>query len=495
MEVIEIIFECTADWGPAAGTARLVCEASGYRAWSCMIALQRLSEAYDDIGAAAIPDYRRVFGEPSWKMQRAHMKAFDDRDPAVLVIGAGQAGLAAAARLTNLGIDTLVIDRQKRIGDNWRNRYDALVLHNQTNMNHLPDMPFPDSWPNYIPKDKLASWFEIYTEAMEINVWNETQITAASYDDTRHLWTIALDRMGHGAVTLHPRHVIFATGVSSIPTTPKTPGIENFKGVVVHSADFTDGSAWAGKSAIVFGTGNSAHDVTQDLAANKVAVTMIQRSPTYVISLAEAQKLYELYNEGLPLEDADLISSGTPFPVLLKACQTLTANARKVDTPLLEGLREKGFRIEFGADDSGFQPMYLRRGGGYYFNLGCSDLIVDGTVKVVDGATVSGFVEDGLKLAGGSLVKADLVVFATGFKNQQETVRAILGDSFADKVGEVWGLDESGELNNMWNPTSQEGLWFTGGGLGQCRIYSKCLALQIKRDLALRNAEIAAAAE
>ncbi|WP_323041839.1 hypothetical protein [Gemmobacter sp.] len=139
--------------------------------------------------------------------------------------------------------------------------------------------------------------------------------------------------------------------------------------------------------------------------------------------------------------------------------------------------------------------MYLRRGGGYYFNLGCSDLIVDGTVKVVDGATVSGFVEDGLKLAGGSLVKADLVVFATGFKNQQETVRAILGDSFADKVGEVWGLDESGELNNMWNPTSQEGLWFTGGGLGQCRIYSKCLALQIKRDLALRNAEIAAAAE
>ena len=487
-QVVELLFTCDAAWGPAAGMVRLLATEEGLRGWSCMAALQDLSAEYDDLGEARLPEYERLFGGPTWKDQRARARAYLDHDPAVLVVGGGQAGLAAAARLTNMGIDTLVIDRQKRTGDNWRNRYDALVLHNQTNMNHLPDMPFPDSWPNYIPKDKLANWFEIYAEAMEINTWNETEIVAASHDEASGFWDITVKSAQHGERHLRPRHVIFATGVSSIPTAPKMPGLETFEGQVVHSAEFHDGRDWSGKPVVVVGTGNSAHDVAQDLAANGALVTMIQRSPTYVISLAEAQKLYTLYNEGLPLEDTDLISSGTPFPVLLEACQALTERARKVDTPLLEGLVAKGFRIEFGPDDSGFQPMYLRRGGGYYFNLGCSDLIVDGTIKVVNAADVQGLAGSGLQMSDGTLIPAELVVFATGFKNQQETVRAILGDSFADRVGEVWGLDDTGELKNMWCRTAQPGLWFTGGGLGQCRIYSKYLALQIRRELAMYSA-------
>jgi putative flavoprotein involved in K+ transport len=75
---------------------------------------------------------------------------------------------------------------------------------------------------------------------------------------------------------------------------------------------------------------------------------------------------------------------------------------------------------------------------------------------------------------------AELLVLATGYKNQQETVRAALGDTVADRIGTVWGFDAGGELRNMWRPTAQPGLWFTAGSLAQCRIYSKVLALQIK---------------
>src|SRR6202012_5058781 len=98
--------------------------------------------------------------------------AYVDRDPAVLVVGAGQAGLSIAARLGQLQVDTLIVDRERRIGDNWRNRYHALVLHNQVHVNHLPYMPFPPNWPTYIPKDKLANWFETYAESMGLNVWS-----------------------------------------------------------------------------------------------------------------------------------------------------------------------------------------------------------------------------------------------------------------------------------------------------------------------------------
>jgi putative flavoprotein involved in K+ transport len=78
------------------------------------------------------------------------------------------------------------------------------------------------------------------------------------------------------------------------------------------------------------------------------------------------------------------------------------------------------------------------------------------------------------------LVPADLLVLATGYLSQQETVRRYLGDAVADRIGPVWGFDDGGELRNMWRRTAQPGLWFTAGSLAQCRIFSRYLALQIK---------------
>lgn len=483
-ECIEALFAFETAFGHGSGVLRLVPAGAPdhFRAWILLTALDELSGFEEARLQATIgPEhYSRHFGAPNWLDQREAARAYVDRDPTVLVVGGGQAGLSIAARLGRLSVDTLVIDRHERVGDNWRKRYHALTLHNEVHVNHLPYMPFPPGWPVFIPKDKLANWFEAYVEAMEINFWTGTELAGGDYDAAEKRWRVTLRRSDGTTRVMRPRHVVFATGVSAIPVTPDLPGLNDFAGTVVHSGDFTDGSAWKGRKALVLGTGNSGHDVAQDLQASGAEVTMIQRSPTYVVSLKEAQKVYAVYSEGPPIDDCDLLATSLPYPVLKHAYQLSTAEMREVDKALLDGLKARGFRLSFGEDDTGFQMMYLRRGGGYYFNVGCSDLIIQGKVGLVQWDEIDRFVAQGARLKDGRIVPAELLVLATGYKNQQDVVRACLNDDVADRIGPVWGFDEGGELRNMWQPTAQPGLWFTAGSLAQCRIYSRYLALQIK---------------
>ncbi len=396
------------------------------------------------------------------------------------MVGGGQAGLCIAARLHQLGIDTLIVDRHERVGDNWRKRYHSLTLHNEVHVNHLPYMPFPPTWPVYIPKDMLANWFEAYVDAMELNVWTGTALTGGSYDDARKQWNVTLRRSDGTERVMHPRHLIFATGVSSIPSTPILPRLDAFAGTVVHSGDFKNAEQWKGRKVLVLGTGTSGHDVAQELHAHGAEVTIIQRSRTYVVSLKEAQSVYAIYSEGIPFDDCDLLTTSFPYPVLQRSYQLSTARGREVDKALLEGLEKCDFPLHYGEDETGFQMMYLRRGGGYYFNVGCSELIMSGAIKLLQFADIEKFVAQGARLRDGRVVPAELLVLATGYKNQQDAVRLYLGDAIADKIGPVWGFDDGGELRNMWRATAQPGLWFTAGSLAQCRIFSRYLAIQIK---------------
>jgi putative flavoprotein involved in K+ transport len=198
-----------------------------------------------------------------------------------------------------------------------------------------------------------------------------------------------------------------------------------------------------------------------------------------VVSLKQAQEVYAIYTDGTPFEDCDLLAASMPFPVLLRSYQLSTAQMRSHDQKLLQGLEAAGFKLDFQDNDAGFQLRYLERGGGYYFNVGCSDLIIRGEVGLLQFSDVERFVPEGARLRDGSTVAADLLVLATGYKSQQELARRLFGDEVAERVGPVWGF-EGGELRNMWKRTAQKGLWFTAGSLAQCRIFSKYLALQIK---------------
>lgn len=481
-DCIEAIFEFEIAVGRANGVVRLIEEEGDWRIWTLLTTLEEL-HGYPDGRPKAVSDaekYSRDFGGENWLDQRRKALAYADHDPSVLIVGGGQAGLSAAARLNHLGVDALIIDRNQRIGDNWRLRYHSLTLHNEVHVNHLPLMPFPSTWPVFIPKDKLANWFETYVESLELNFWTGTELSGGSWDDTAKCWTVTLRRSDGSERTMRPRHIIVATGVSGIPIWPDIPGLKSFKGAVMHSGNYTTGAAWKDGNAMVIGTGNSGHDVAQDLCASGVHTTIVQRSPTYIVSIREAQKVYATYSEGLPFEDCDLLACSMPYPVLRRAYQLSTAEMREVDRDLLQGLEKRGFKLTFGEDDTGFQMMYLRRGGGYYFNVGCSDMIIDGRVGLLQYDTIDRFEAEGVVLKDGTKRPLDLVVVATGYESQQEFVRATLGNDVAERIGPVWGFDDGGELRNMWGPTKQPGLWFTAGSLAQCRIYSRYLALQIK---------------
>ncbi len=225
-ESIEAIFEFETALGPGNGVVRLVPDPrtpSRLRVWTLLTTLQELRGHEEAFKRRAAEDSTRDFGAANWLDHRNSARAFADRDPAVIVVGGGQAGLSIAARLQQLGVDTLIVDRHERIGDNWRKRYHSLTLHNEMHVNHLPYMPFPPNFPVYIPKDKLANWFESYVEAMELNFWTGTELVGGNYDDARKQWTVTLRRSDGSERVLHPRHLVFATGVSSIPTTPDLP--------------------------------------------------------------------------------------------------------------------------------------------------------------------------------------------------------------------------------------------------------------------------------
>ena len=478
--VLECMFDCVTDQGRASGVLRGVPgdAAVPLRAWVLLTSLQQLHAATN--GKEQDVSESREFGTENWLDRRLKSQRYEDRDPAVLVVGAGQAGLSVAARLRAAGIDTLVIDRQERLGDNWRKRYHSLALHNEVHVNHLPFMPFPPTWPTFIPKDKLANWFETYADAMELNCWMSTTLSSGHWDDAQQCWDLQLTRSDGSLRRMQPRHVVFACGVSAIPKRPDIAGLEAFGGTVLHSGEYTEGSAWRGQPVVVIGTGNSAHDVAQDLHARGARVTMVQRSPTHIVSLREAQRVYATYKEGMPTDDCDLLAQAIPFPVLKKGYQVATAISQEIDKPLLDALAARGFRLTPGEEGTGFQLMYLKRGGGYYFNIGCSELIASGAIGLLHHDQIAGFEAEGLRLKDGSLHAARLIVTATGYHGAQEVVRRSLGDTVADRIGPVWGLDEEGEVRNMWRPTAQPGLWFNAGSLAQCRIYSRVIALQIQ---------------
>ena len=484
VEVIEVIFRFDTMNGPAVGVVRLVPSygSDAAKAWtiSTWLDMEKISAARSSHRASV--SHHRDFAETNWLDQRRVEVVFENREPDVLVVGGGHAGISAAVELKRMGFDTLVIDRQQRVGDNWRLRYNGLKLHNKTPVNHLRYMPFPPTWPDYIPKDKIANWLETYVESMEVNFWTRTSFEGAEYNEATQSWRAKV-RRGDGSVrTLAPKHIVMATSVSGTPNIPQIATLENFAGKVLHSSKFSGGAEWSGKSVVVMGTGTSAHDICQELQANGADVTMVQRSPTLVVNVDPSAQLYDktYLGEGPPVDVRDLLNASVPLEVLKASHKLITKEVRALDAVLLSRLEQAGFRLEFGEDGTGWPLKFRTRGGGYYFNVGCSELIADRKIALIQSTEIETFVTSGLQLRDGSTRKADLVVLATGYKGHDHIVSSLFGAEVAARVGPIWGFDkESQELRNMWTRTGQPGLWFTGGAFSQCRIYSRFIALQI----------------
>ena len=464
--------------------------------WTLLTSMTELKGHEEPLG------YERPLGakhgagknRPSWKEEREREAAELGHvtQPHTVIVGGGQGGIALAARLRQLGVPTIVIERNERPGDSWRNRYKSLCLHDPVWYDHLPYLPFPPNWPVFSPKDKIGDWLEMYARVMELNYWGGTTAKSASHDGRE--WTLVVERGGE-EITLRPEHLVLATGMSGKPNLPVFPGMERFRGEQHHSCEHPGPEGWTGKRTVVIGSNNSAHDICAALWEADAHVTMVQRSTTHIVrsdSLMEVG-LGPLYSEeavaaGVTTQKADMIFASIPYRILHEFQIPIYEEIRRRDAAFYEGLERAGFRLDWGADGSGLFMKYLRRGSGYYIDIGASQLVIDGEIELAAGQ-VKEIVEDGVVLEDGTHLPADLIVYATGYGSMNGWAADLISQEVADRVGKCWGLGSDtpkdpgpweGEQRNMWKPTQQEALWFHGGNLHQSRHYSLYLALQLK---------------
>ncbi|XVU28500.1 NAD(P)-binding domain-containing protein [Actinoplanes sp. CA-054009] len=467
------------------GTGHLRLKPEG--AWTLLTTLRELKGFEERQG-----EQRPLGAEHTLSKGREYVRTSEAEDPYVVVIGGGQGGIALGARLKQLGVPAVVIDKHARPGDQWRGRYKSLCLHDPVWYDHLPYLPFPANWPVFSPKDKIGDWLEMYTRVMEVPYWPSSTVRSATYKNPR--WSVIVDREGE-SVELTPAHVVFATGMSGKPNKPVIDGQDVFRGDQQHSSEHPGPEAYRGKRVVVVGSNNSAFDICGALWEHDADVTMVQRSSTHIVKSATLMDvgLGDLYSEravaaGVTTDKADMIFASIPYRIMHEFQIPLYEQMAERDADFYARLEKAGFRHDWGADGSGLFMKYLRRGSGYYIDVGAADLVADGRVKLAQGQVVR-LTEDAVVLDDGTELPADLVVYATGYGSMNGWVADLVDAETAARVGKVWGLGSDtpkdpgpweGEQRNMWKPTQQENLWFHGGNLHQSRHYSLYLALQLK---------------
>lgn len=393
-------------------------------------------------------------------------------------------GLATAARLKALGMQNLVIEQSAEVGDVWKKRYEYLSLHFPHWPDALPYFRYPEHWPTYTPAQKQGLYMEWYASALELNVWTKSTVKSAE-QDVEGKWTVIINKGGKEERTLHPKQVVMATSLCGLPSTPAIPGMADFKGVIRHSSAHDSSREFVGKKVAVVGTSSSGFDTAYECARLGVDVTMIQRSPTYVMSLTHSvPRMMGNYAPGpngerAVLEDQDRFFFANPCGPGEELGRRLAKVLEDLDKPLLEGLNARGLRTWRGQRGTGTTTLGQTRNGGFYFDAGACEEIINGNIKVEQGF-IERFTEDKVILNGEREREFDLVVFATGFSNTIDSIRATLGDKVANQVGPIWGIDEEGEFKTAFRESGCPNLWLMVGFLPMTRYASKVLALRLK---------------
>ncbi|THG94933.1 hypothetical protein EW145_g8052 [Phellinidium pouzarii] len=416
-----------------------------------------------------------------WPEKRRRETAFEDREPAVVVIGGGQSGLEVSARLKLLGVPTLIVEKQPRIGNQWRGRYEALCLHDPVWYDHMPYIPFPPSWPMWTPAPKLADWLESYAKFLELDIW-----LSATVDKIERLsesgskgWRVTITRADGTTRRVTPRHIVFAHGFGGgVPNMPAIPGMDEFGGKIIHSSQHKSARDHVGKKVVVVGACTSGKSYFYlYFTRKKFTLAFLRTRPrsrplpawsssTYIMSTKNGMpRLFKgFFWEGAPpTEVADRIWASYPNNVLRLMHQRVTRDIAEDDKELLAALKKRGFRVDFGTDGSGFLMKAYERGGGYYLDVGASKLIADGKIKLKNDSGISRFSKD-------AIGKRRVLFYNI-------LVAQLAGEDVAAQVNTVWGLNEEGEVNTAWRWSGVPGLYFMMGNLAMCRYHSKHLAL------------------
>lgn len=426
-----------------------------------------------------------IYGDHTLSWDEVHRKRREsvEKDPYVLIIGAGQTGLILAARFQQMNMPTLVVESHARVGDNWRVRYPTLTLHSPRSQFQLLYQPYPKNWPIYASRDKVASWLEQYASSQDLSIWTNSRTSGTpTYDPETKKWTVVIDHAGT-PTTVHPTHVVTAFGILGAPLVPHVDDREVFEGRTLHAADYPGGKPFVGKRVIVVGAGNSGADICQDLVTQGAqSVTIVQRSSTCVVAKHPnyTNNLLKVWPDGVPVEVCDFKFQALPLLLRKRIAASQADAIAAAEKDLHDGLRKAGLHINMGDDGSGQFPMVFEKSGGFWIDVGCAGLITSGEVKVKHGVEVKRYLNKGVVFTDGSMLDADVVIYATGYHNVKETIKSIFGEEVVKPTGEIWGLDEEGELKGCYKPSGYPGLWFAGGELGNSRFLSKRMALEMK---------------
>jgi putative flavoprotein involved in K+ transport len=196
----------------------------------------------------------------------------------VVVVGAGPAGLSAAARLQDAGMKVLVIDRSKSVGSAWRTRYDSFRLHTIRWLSGLPGMAIPRTSGPWVARDDFVSYLERYARQFNIRPQFGIELQGLRADDGDG-WELSTSDG-----SMQAQQVVLATGACTQPRVPNWPGRDTFKPPMIHSSQYRNPSAYRGKRVLVVGAGNSASEIAADLAgARDVTVEMAVRTPPTIL--------------------------------------------------------------------------------------------------------------------------------------------------------------------------------------------------------------------
>jgi cation diffusion facilitator CzcD-associated flavoprotein CzcO len=435
------------------GTLRLVpAQGSQWKIWCLSTFLEKLNDYpdVDDLRPAHTPGTN---GVPNGSIANTISGGITASLYDCVIVGAGAAGLTLAGRLKALSISALTLERDHQIGNSWAKRYSSLRAHTPRNYNQLP---FARVWgpeyPDLLSIGDVTEGLQKFAKLFDLNVWVSTALQKAAWSEECQQWEISVCRDGQEQ-KVRARHLVFATGNGTdFPIMPSLANREKFPGTVLHSVEYKDSHSWGGKKGVVIGAANTGHDVAVDMVeAGLSSVTMVQRGSTPILPVQVlTAQLKSTYTETTPVELADRLMWGPPTSITRLTIMTAIKLHAKEINPRLDLLEQANFKVD--RDPDVMKNLNERRGG-HYVDIGGSDMVIAGQIKMKSDSPLAGFTDRGLVFEDGSTLDADVVVFATGFeKNMRLSAEKFLEKEVSEKLEDFAGLDAEGETRGSCRP-------------------------------------------
>jgi cation diffusion facilitator CzcD-associated flavoprotein CzcO len=360
------------------------------------------------------------------------------KDP-VIIIGAGPAGLAAAALLRQADIPFVVLEKGKGVAQCWRDHYDRLHLHTVRDLSHLPGLPFPEDYPQYVPKQELVAYYEHYAQHFGIEPLTQHEVSDLTrLEDGR--WQVDCS---NGATFVGPQ-IILCAGMNRMPFRPHFQNEEEYEGAILHSHDYQNATPYRDKEVLVVGMGNSGAEIALDLCEHQVSTAISVRGPVNIV----------------------------PKEVLGRPTQVTALKIAKLPHWLGDrlGLLVRKFTVgdlpKYGIELPAISPARQLRETGQtpVIDLGTLDYIRAGELEVMP--AIEHFTKTGVLFTNGEERNYDAVVLATGFRAQLNDWLPLQAEYF----------DERGLPKSPVGQGAFAGLFFLGynnyapgGGLGIIR--------------------------